>query len=402
MRLGRFLSLTGMEPEALLAGAETAADAGRRARSSDGRRIVAAGVLASKGGARGDGPWRGRCSGPDRAPGGRHYDEAKLRIGIDLGGHEDRGVAAGPARRGAAGLRVPLRRATMAPRIARARPTWSRRSKPHAGDRRPSGSGCPDRCRRRRGWCRTPIRPGSMDGGWRPIFGGSRAAGCALPTTPIVLRCRRRSTGPARATRPFSASFSARDAAAASSSSGGSWTGRAGSAASGGTIPCPGPTARRVAGTDVLVRTARVHGGLGVRAGTGRGSSRLTVARCFDGAEDRAAGGSGGCGGAGHARPSCGPRGARACAVVNMLDPDVIVIGGGLSHLDASLSRAAGPMAPHIFGDDRHVRVVPPRWGDPRRARCCVALGGAAVAPLDALVRASAAGHFLVEIASAP
>jgi fructokinase len=51
-------------------------------------------------------------------------------------------------------------------------------------------------------------------------------------------------------------------------------------------------------------------------------------------------------------------------AVVNVLDPDVIVIGGGLSNLAHLYAVLPARMAPHIFGEDRSVRVVPPRWGD--------------------------------------
>jgi fructokinase len=51
-------------------------------------------------------------------------------------------------------------------------------------------------------------------------------------------------------------------------------------------------------------------------------------------------------------------------AVVNIVDPDVIVIGGGLSKLVHLYDRLPQLMAQHIFGEDVHVRVVPPRWGD--------------------------------------
>ncbi|MBY0225557.1 MAG: ROK family protein [Hyphomicrobium sp.] len=51
-------------------------------------------------------------------------------------------------------------------------------------------------------------------------------------------------------------------------------------------------------------------------------------------------------------------------AVVNVVDPDVIVLGGGLSKLAHLYDQLPHLMAPHIFGEDAHVRVVPPRWGD--------------------------------------
>ena len=51
-------------------------------------------------------------------------------------------------------------------------------------------------------------------------------------------------------------------------------------------------------------------------------------------------------------------------AVVNVVDPEVIVIGGGLSKLVHLYDQLPRLMAPHIFGEDVHVRVVRPRWGD--------------------------------------
>jgi fructokinase len=51
-------------------------------------------------------------------------------------------------------------------------------------------------------------------------------------------------------------------------------------------------------------------------------------------------------------------------AVVNVVDPDVIVIGGGLSQLAHLYEELPQRMGPHIFGEDPSVRVVPPRWGD--------------------------------------
>ncbi len=64
--------------------------------------------------------------------------------------------------------------------------------------------------------------------------------------------------------------------------------------------------------------------------------------------------------------------------VVNVLDPDVIVMGGGLSKLAQLYDRLPQLMAPHIFGEDRHVRVVPPRWGDASGVR-----GAAGLWPAD-------------------
>lgn len=50
--------------------------------------------------------------------------------------------------------------------------------------------------------------------------------------------------------------------------------------------------------------------------------------------------------------------------VVNIVDPDVIVIGGGLSELTHLYDRLPALTARHVFSDAPSIRVVPPRWGD--------------------------------------
>lgn len=56
---------------------------------------------------------------------------------------------------------------------------------------------------------------------------------------------------------------------------------------------------------------------------------------------------------------------ARGLALIaNILDPEVVVLGGGLSqmsHLYDELPRRA---APYIFAEDKALKVLPPRWGD--------------------------------------
>ncbi|MFN3743685.1 MAG: ROK family protein [Hyphomicrobiaceae bacterium] len=55
--------------------------------------------------------------------------------------------------------------------------------------------------------------------------------------------------------------------------------------------------------------------------------------------------------------------------VVNILDPDVIVLGGGLSRLNHLYEQLPPLMAPHIFAEDTRVDIRPPRWGDASGAR---------------------------------
>ena len=50
--------------------------------------------------------------------------------------------------------------------------------------------------------------------------------------------------------------------------------------------------------------------------------------------------------------------------VVNIIDPDVIVLGGGLSNLSHLYEELPRLMAPYVFANDRQVEVQPPRWGD--------------------------------------
>jgi fructokinase len=56
---------------------------------------------------------------------------------------------------------------------------------------------------------------------------------------------------------------------------------------------------------------------------------------------------------------------ARALAtVINLLDPEVIVLGGGLSNLERLYQRLPSRIRPHIFGDGLATAIVPPRFGD--------------------------------------
>lgn len=50
--------------------------------------------------------------------------------------------------------------------------------------------------------------------------------------------------------------------------------------------------------------------------------------------------------------------------VVNIFDPHVIVLGGGLSNLAHLYERLPAAMAPWIFADATDVDIRPPRWGD--------------------------------------
>jgi len=56
---------------------------------------------------------------------------------------------------------------------------------------------------------------------------------------------------------------------------------------------------------------------------------------------------------------------ARSLAgVINILDPDVIVLGGGLSNIRRLYRNVPRLWAAHVFSDDVRTRLVPPRHGD--------------------------------------
>jgi fructokinase len=55
--------------------------------------------------------------------------------------------------------------------------------------------------------------------------------------------------------------------------------------------------------------------------------------------------------------------------VVDLIDPEVIVLGGGLSHLAHLYEVLPALMTAHIFADRPSVILRPPRWGDAGGAR---------------------------------
>ena len=68
------------------------------------------------------------------------------------------------------------------------------------------------------------------------------------------------------------------------------------------------------------------------------------------------------------AKPPCNATrraSARALAgVINILDPQVIVLGGGLSNLERLYRNLPACCGPHVFSDDFYTRILPPAHGD--------------------------------------
>ncbi len=50
--------------------------------------------------------------------------------------------------------------------------------------------------------------------------------------------------------------------------------------------------------------------------------------------------------------------------IINILDPDVIVLGGGLSNLSILYEQVPERWHRHVFSDRVDTRLVPPRHGD--------------------------------------
>ncbi|HMS81779.1 MAG TPA: ROK family protein [Burkholderiaceae bacterium] len=91
------------------------------------------------------------------------------------------------------------------------------------------------------------------------------------------------------------------------------------------------------------------------RRATGEALDALAIAR-------RAAGGDAGCAAS---VDRWLDRLARGLAmVIDVLDPDVVVLGGGLSNVDAAVRQLPGRLAPRVFSDDLRTRIVRSAHGD--------------------------------------
>ena len=56
--------------------------------------------------------------------------------------------------------------------------------------------------------------------------------------------------------------------------------------------------------------------------------------------------------------------GRALAGIINILDPQVIVLGGGLSTLDRLYRNLPACCGPHVFSDVFQTRILPPRHGD--------------------------------------
>ena len=53
-------------------------------------------------------------------------------------------------------------------------------------------------------------------------------------------------------------------------------------------------------------------------------------------------------------------------AVVNIIDPDILVLGGGLLQLSHLYEVLPPLIAPHVFADRGSVVIKAPKWGESR------------------------------------
>jgi len=56
--------------------------------------------------------------------------------------------------------------------------------------------------------------------------------------------------------------------------------------------------------------------------------------------------------------------GKALAGVVNIIDPEVIVLGGGLSKMPRLYRNLPAQMAPHVFSDSVNTKILPPQHGD--------------------------------------
>lgn len=116
--------------------------------------------------------------------------------------------------------------------------------------------------------------------------------------------------------------------------------------------PADGPARRCYCGLDDCIET--FLSGPGWAARSGLGLSAVDIARLAS-ADARAA----------EALSRYCDQLARALAsVINLFDPEVVVLGGGLSNIDALYQRVPPLLVRHLFSDQVNTRLVPARHGD--------------------------------------
>ena len=118
-------------------------------------------------------------------------------------------------------------------------------------------------------------------------------------------------------------------------------------------LPADGPPRRCYCGLDDCIETYLSGPGWAARSGLGMDAASIALAA------------SQGLPTAQRALEIYAERLARSLAsVINVLDPEVIVLGGGLSNIDALYNLVPGQLSRHVFSDQVNTRLVPARHGD--------------------------------------
>ena len=117
--------------------------------------------------------------------------------------------------------------------------------------------------------------------------------------------------------------------------------------------PADGPPRRCYCGLDDCIETYLSGPGWAARSGLGMDAASIALAA------------SQGLPTAQQALEVYAERLARSLAsVINVLDPEVIVLGGGLSNIDALYNLVPGQLSRHVFSDQVNTRLMPARHGD--------------------------------------
>ena len=129
--------------------------------------------------------------------------------------------------------------------------------------------------------------------------------------------------------------------------------------------PLPWPRRRGVARAAVLLRPHRLHRDVPLRTGP-RARLRARTAAGRERRRDRAARAAAGDRGGERVRSRATRIGWRARwrRVINVLDPDVIVLGGGMSNVDRLYARVPALWTPFVFSDAVTTRLVKAVHGD--------------------------------------
>ena len=133
---------------------------------------------------------------------------------------------------------------------------------------------------------------------------------------------------------------------------------------------------RRVARAGLLLRQDGLRRDVPVRARASPATTARPPARTLDAPEIAARAADGDAAAARRARALRGAAGARAGRVINVLDPDVIVLGGGMSNIARLYESVPRLWGEWVFSDRVDTAARPPGHGDSSGVRGAAWLWG--------------------------